>query len=172
MHKKSISISFVFLILLTIISNSVIAQTQKVPAKMQAALFKKIFLFDKTIKDQSDIKIYIVFDEKSKNEKSEISKAFAEEGIKSEAFTKAQFTANASECLVVYIAGNLIVSPDIFTENKILSLSGNQDLVKKGDVSIGLALENGKPKILINKNQLINEKHEVSSQLLKLAEVW
>ncbi|RPI20120.1 MAG: DUF4154 domain-containing protein, partial [Acidobacteria bacterium] len=59
----------------------------------------------------------------------------------------------------------------IFQKNRLLSITGLPQLVERGDVSIGLALQDSKPKILVNMSQLRAEGHEVASNLLQLAQL-
>ena len=53
----------------------------------------------------------------------------------------------------------------------ILSISGVPSYAENGSVSIGLGVEDGKPKIIINMSQLKAEKQELSADLLKIAKI-
>jgi hypothetical protein len=60
----------------------------------------------------------------------------------------------------------------LFQQNKsILTITGVPSYVE-GGISIGLGLKsNSKPEILVNMGSIKSEKHDISSQLLKLAKI-
>jgi hypothetical protein len=138
------------------------AFAQSIPANMQAALFKKIFAFDKTLASKGGAEIAVIGPGSD-----EIVSAFKDAGLSVKA-TGDQIPAGTT---VVYVMPGAS-SPKAQTASKgILSISGAASYAEAGKVAVGLGTEGGKPKILIHMSQLKAEGQELSADLLKLARI-
>lgn len=61
---------------------------------------------------------------------------------------------------------------NIARNNSILTITGVPEYVENGTLTISLGLKkNNKPEIIVNLNSMRAEKHELSSQLLKLSKI-
>ncbi|HVO73605.1 MAG TPA: YfiR family protein [Ignavibacteriaceae bacterium] len=150
---------FVFIIVLSI--NTRIFP-QEVPAGLQAALFNKIFAFDKTLQVKGNIEVAVL------GSGDEIAAAFKSAGINVKSVGGDQVPSGVS---VVYVSSGVPSTKQQTSSKGILSISGVASYAEEGKVAIGIGTEGGKPKIIINLAQLKAEGHEVSADLLQIAKV-
>ncbi|MGE5810269.1 MAG: YfiR family protein [Ignavibacteria bacterium] len=135
---------------------------EMVPANLQAALFKKIFAFDKTLQAKGNIEVAVLGSDDA------IVAAFKEAGINVKSTGGDKVPPGAS---IVYVPSGITSTKQQTSSKGVLSISGIPSFVEEGKVSIGIGTEGGKPKILINLTQLKAEGHEVSADLLQIAKV-
>jgi hypothetical protein len=153
-------IAFIALLLLTTLVVNNFAQDMAVPANLQAALFKKIFSFNKTLTAKGNVEVAVIG-----AGSDEVVSAFKSVGVNAKA------TDQIGGASVVYVMPGT-PSPKAQTSSKgVLSISGVTSFVEEGKVAIGLGVEGGKPKIIINMAQLKAEGQELSADLLKIAKV-
>jgi hypothetical protein len=148
--------SIILLFLVTVLSTNIFAQD--VPANLQAALFKKIFAFDKTLQSKG-VNVAVL------GGGDEIVAAFKDAGVNASAAGSIPGGAT-----VVYVAGGASVKSQTASKG-ILSITGDIASVEAGKVAIGIGTEGGKPKIVINLAQSKAEGQELSADLLKIARV-
>jgi hypothetical protein len=168
MKKKFLSKSKIFTILLFLIgitTTNSFAQDMAVPANLQAALFKKIFAFDKTIQAKGSTDVVILSADGSADE---IASAFKSVGINAKVVKGSQVPGEVN---IVYIMPGVASPKGQCAQKKVLSISGVASYAESGKVSIALDVEGGKPKIVVNIAQLKAEGQELSSDLLKIAKV-
>lgn len=168
MERNFLSKSKIFTILLFLIgitTTNSLAQDMAVPANLQAALFKKIFAFDKTIQAKGSSDVAILSADGSADE---IEAAFKSAGVNVQVVKGSQVPGSAN---IVYVMPGVASPKGQTAQKKVLSISGVTSYVESGKVSIGLAVEGGKPKIVVNMAQLKAEGQELSSDLLKIAKV-
>jgi YfiR/HmsC-like len=158
--RMTITIS---LILIALASATNFAQSMPVPANLQAALFQKIFAFDKTLAAKGNVQVAIIG-----NSSSDIVAALQSVGISAKAVNSDQVPSDVS---VVYIMPGVTSTKQQSASKGILSISGVPSYAENGSVSIGLGVEDGKPKIIINMSQLKAERQELSADLLKIAKI-
>lgn len=152
--------TFIFF-LLNMITMNLYSQEMSVPANLQAALFKKIFSFDKTLQSKGSFEVAVIGEGSD-----EIVTAFKAAGINAKSVVQVP-----SGAAVIYVMPGAD-SPKSFTaQNGILSISGVASYAESGKVAIGIGIEGGKPKIIIHIGQLKAEKQEVSTDLLKIAKI-
>jgi YfiR/HmsC-like len=145
------------------ISANSFAQDMAVPVKLQSVLFKKIFAFDKTLVAKGSYEVAVIG-----SSSDEVVAAFKEAGINVKAVSGDQVPADAA---VVYIMPGVSSTKQQTASKGVLSISGVTSSVENGDVAIGLGVEGGKPKIIVNMNQLKAEGQELSADLLKISKV-
>ena len=155
--------------LASIMTINVIAQDMPVPTDLQAALFKKIFSFDKTLSGLP--KVLILYSDGSAGVKDQLIKSFSSVGITAAGVTADQLGGSMNSGTVVYVAPGVISPNSQFSNKKVLSITGVTSYVESGKVSVGIGTEGGKPKIIVNISQLKSEGHELSVDLLKLAKI-
>ena len=141
-----------------------------VPPDLQAAIFKKVFDYDKTIQGK-DPKILVAFSDDSAGVKDKVIKAFKEAGVVVSAVKADQLSGSIDGVNVLYITPGVSGVKQICEKNGILSITGSPALVESGEVSVGLSVLDNKPKIIVHLKQLKAEGHELSAKLLQLAKV-
>ena len=163
MEKKNLITSKLFTVILFLfgfMTVNINAQDMAVPANLQAALFKKIFSFDKTLAAKGNVEVAVI----GAGGDAVVS-AFKDAGVNAKTATE---IGGAS---VVYIMPGT-PSPKAQSASKgVLSISGVTSNVEEGKVAIGIGVEGGKPKIIIHMAQLKAEGQELSADLLKIAKV-
>ena len=141
------------------------AQESSVPANLQAAVFKKIFLFNKTLQEKGNIAIAVL----SKDDAGdEITEAFKSAGLNAVTVKEGQIPSSST---VVYIMPGVASPKQYCAEHGILSISGTGSYIEDGKAAVGLIIEEGKAKIIVNITELKAEKQELSSQVLSFAKV-
>ncbi len=162
--------TFILLAVVAALSTEVLhAQRTAVPANLQAAIFKKILGFDKTLQLKGKIEVAMVYGDASV--KDAIIEAFKDLGISAVPLKSDLASANLGGASVVYVAPGATAPRQLCIRDGILSISGVASFVEKGQVSIGISVEGGKPKILIHKGQLKSEGHELSEDILAMARI-
>jgi len=156
--KTTLVFSVLFLGVFAINSN---AQEMAVPAGLQAALFKKIFSFDKTLAAKGTIEVAVIG-----NGGDAIVSAFKDAGVSAK--VSDQIPAGAT---IVYMMPGAASLKQQTASRGILSISGVSSYVEEGRISIGLGIEGGKPKIIVNMAQLKAEGQELSADLLSIAKI-
>lgn len=162
MNKKMIVIKEA-LLALTIVLSAAGAYAQDVPSNLQAALFKKIFAFDKTLQAKGDVQVAVLG-----GSGDAIVAAFKDAGVSAKAVGGSQVPDGVS---VVYVMPGTSSPKQQCAAKGVLSISGDASMVESGKVSIGLSVEDGKPKINVNMGELKAEGQELSADLLKIAKV-
>lgn len=136
------------------------AQEMAVPVNLQAALFKKIFAFDKTLTAKGNIEIAVIGDGAD-----EVVSAFKNAGINAKA------AEQIGEASVAYVMPGTASIKSQSAAKGVLTISGVTSFVESGNVAVGIGVDGGKPKIVINMSQLKAESQELSADLLKIAKV-
>jgi hypothetical protein len=156
------------LVLLSLFGAGFCGDVETAPVTIQAAIFLKLLAFDKNISAGGTITIYVAG-----------SADFAAEMKKAEGKTVGGATigkvvegtgAPSEKPSVIYIGSeSSLASLVAFTRgNKILSITGNPDLVAK-DVTLGVGVSEGKPKILLNLSASKEEGIDWNPAILKIA---
>lgn len=144
------------------------AQESPVPPDLQAAIFQKVFSYDRTLPSGTDPHVLIAFSSQSTKLKDRLLEAFEGEGIKASAKLDNDI-ASIMGVNVLYVATERRSFKQLCQQNSVLSITGFPSLVEKGEVAVGLATNGGKPKIVVHRTQLRAEGHELAAGLLKLA---
>ncbi len=145
------------------------AQDTPVPPELQAAIFQKIFSYDRVLSPSTPPRVLIAFSSDSVKLKDRLLKAFEDAGITASAQPEAELKS-MSGVNVLYVATEGKSFKQLCQENSVLSITGFPSLVEKGEVAVGLAVsEDNKPKIVVHRKQLKAEGHELGANLLRLA---
>lgn len=131
--------------------------------KLEAAIFKKIFLFDRTLAGK-DLSVLVVGEENAA-----IGNAFSALGLK--ASTVASPSADAlRQTSVVFVSQQSPAVRDSCEKNKTLSITLTPALVEKGEASIGLRKKSDNTlEIMVNRKRVRLEGHDLPAELLSLA---
>lgn len=159
--KRTFVFGFLIILLFPVDINS---QEMPVPVNLQAALFKKIFTFDKTLQSKS-VEVAILSADGSA---TEVVNSFKEAGINVKVVNGNSIPEGAT---IIYVMPGIESPKQQSAQKKVLSISGVTSFVESGKVAVGLGVEGGKPKIIVNMAQLKAEGHELSADLLKIAKV-
>lgn len=161
------------IILLLLLCKAHYAQLTPLPPGLQAIMFKKIFSYTKTVENSERAKIVVVYDASTEKQRDAIVRAFQKENLQVRTSTLDALTINLKGNSIVYVVPGMNngTVKNICRINKVLSISGNPAFAEKGEVSISVAQEKGRPRIIINLEQLRFENQDVSSELINLAKI-
>lgn len=152
------------------------AQLYPLPVKAQAVIFRKVFSYLKSFQKTDNVKILVVYNEYSEKDKDGIVAAFKNEKMNAFSCKAEHLSAYIKDATIIYLSQNVsgYNIKSLCRKNKKLSITGDPDLVSRGDASIGVGNssrnEPGKkmlisPKIILNLSQLQNEAQEVTELL-------
>ena len=155
-----------------------LAEEMPVNSEQQCTMFKRIFAYDKHLRDSDKIVVLVVGATNDGSGVTAVADAFRSNGMYPAAVTVDTLNADLSATLspqstVVY------VMPDVdfdavnrFAESRsFLSVSGLPSLAESGRVSVSVDMDGSRPEVVVNMPRLSAEGHELSSELLKLARV-
>lgn len=145
---------------------------ETVPETLQAALFKKIFTYDRTLQDSGALQVFVVHGD-DRVVADAVTLAFKDGGIDAVALPMQELSARIAEASVVYVAPGVDTSAleSLCTRNGVLTISGVAELAATGKVSVGIGTHDQKPEILIHLKRVKAEGHELAAELLSLARV-
>jgi hypothetical protein len=166
MSSKYLAIALVFYCLLLPCA----AGDMPVPPELQVAIFKKVFSYDKTIPNGAP-KMLVAFTDTSAAIKDQVVKAFKDSGVIVTAAKADQLSGSVDGVNVLYITPGVAGAKQICQKKGILSITGSPSLVESGEVSIGLSVQDNRPKIVVHMGQLKAEGHDLSANLLQLAKI-
>jgi hypothetical protein len=166
MSSKVLALALVFYCLLL----PCLAQDMPVPPELQVAIFKKVFNYDKTIQGGNP-KMLVAFTDTSAAVKDKVVKAFKDSGVTVSAAKADQLSGSIAGVNVLYITPGVSGTRQICQKNGILSITGSPALVESGEASVGLSVQDNKPKIVVHLGQLKAEGHDLSANLLQLAKI-
>jgi hypothetical protein len=190
-HKRSMgSLMIPYLIAMMIFVFGSLANAQGVPNNLQAAIFYKVLAYDYNIQSQpgSDITIAVVIDGKTSGQKDAIEAGFKKiAGQKLGGKTVKIATINISnagelDSMIASLGGDIIYVAEgsadstiakviqIANQEKYATLCGSEQLTQKG-LAIGLTVEDGKPRIVINLPASRSQGMKLSSKVLRLAKI-
>ena len=149
-------------------SASVFAQKMPVPVNLQVALFKKIFNYNKTLESKG-VKLAIVYTDAGI--KDEVVEGFKQFGMFPVPVSVNDLEKVITNYTVIYVTPGCGSLNYITDKYKVFSVSGAPSLAEKGEVSLAIGIESGKPRILLNKKKVESEGQELSPELLKIAKI-
>jgi hypothetical protein len=147
-----------------------LAEDMPVPPELQVAIFKKVFNYDKSIQIGA-VKMLVAFTDASAGIKDQVVKAFKDSGVPVSAAKADQLSGALEGINVLYVMPGVSAAKQICQKNGILSITGNPSLVESGEASVGLSVQDSKPKIVVNLGRLKAEGHDMSANLLQLAKI-
>ena len=166
------------------VSAGAFAANMALPAKLQVALFYKIFSYDRRLKasPKEELLLGVFFvpgNNISEAGKDEILDEFGK--LSDNTIANKRITVQELSSLesikgldIVYVTrGNERLIDDIVAtcnEHKVLGIAGGEEYAQKG-LAVSLGIESGKPVIIINQNGAKACGANFSSQLLSLARI-
>ncbi len=155
------------------LAGTAVAQDMPIPPKLQAALFQKIFAYDKTLGGAAAAKVLVVYPDTAPGPRDELVKSFTELGV---AVTSAKLSGLAlaiGSSNVVYLLGGAgtDAAKEMCAQHKVLAVSGVPAYADSGTVAVALDTVDDRPKILVNMGALRASEHQLSPDLLRLAKV-
>jgi|TARA_B100000745_G_scaffold93046_1_gene58694 hypothetical protein len=149
-------------------SVALLANAEGLPSAVQAKLIGKLVNFEKGISDKGKASIFVVGD----NELAEQLSRFAGKRLGRVELTSVDSASQPPSTAydVIYIGNDADVTSAIqyAREHNALTLTGNTSWVDQG-ISVGLAVEAGKPKILLNLSAAKAEGVDWNPAVLKIA---
>ena len=158
-------------VVLFLICGQAVAQLKKPPADISAAMLIKVADFEKKISDGRDVSIYVLgAPEVAAELRKGIGRSIGKSVLRS---VEAGSDLPATTPSILYVDASARVSEVIgYTRrNKILSATGNPDLVGKG-ITLGFGVgKDGKMKILLNSTSSGEEGLEWNPAIFKIAKM-
>ncbi len=142
-----------------------------VPENIQAALLPKVLKFNPKLSDKTTIKMLIVYDNNSQNTKDAFIKELGV-AIEVKAILSFELEENISGYDLVYFMPGLDDLSIICKTHKVLSVTGISQYVEEGRISLGIGIQNNKPKIFVNLTSLEKEGQSLSSDILRIAKIF
>jgi hypothetical protein len=163
----------IFLIIgaLCVLWNYASAQTKKAPAEVAAAMLVKVAAFEKGLSGGEVISIYVWGDAGVAAELQKgIGQLIGKSSLKSVESGNGLPTQKPS-ILFVGAAPNVDAALQYSHANKILSATGNPNLINKG-ITLGFGIgDDNKPKIFLNLNGSVQEGLEWNPAIMKIAKL-
>jgi hypothetical protein len=149
-----------------------LAQPMPLEAKLQTAVLKKIFQYDKDVVARGS-KVLVLSSPGTDDAAKGVVAAFASVGVAATSATAKELNAKIGDSAVVYVfaADYTDQIAEMCAKQKVLSVSGHPELAENGKVSVALGIANSKPEIIVNLSRMKAESHSLPSPLLKLARV-
>ncbi|MGH9362627.1 MAG: hypothetical protein ACRD2T_11995, partial [Thermoanaerobaculia bacterium] len=143
------------------------AEAMPVPPKLQMAIFKRIFQYDRTLAGKGPVQVLVVHSGMPARELDELLADFRWAAIPATAVHVQELEEKIRPGTVAYILPG--VTPSAFmahcAEHEVLSISGLPSLARGGSVSIAIgAGGDGRPEILVHRGRLKVEKHDISAE--------
>lgn len=144
---------------------------QQVPMKIQAVIFKKMFPFIKSLKTAGVPKVLIVFNDANATQKDELVEEFTKLGISVGAVRSGQIASVLANYNVLYYMPGCASGKNPARNAGMISLGGEIGMAERGECSVALADENGKPRIVVNARSLKSEGQEIAAEVLKISRI-
>lgn len=148
-------------------------EEQVVPVEVQAAIFKKVFGYDRSFEGRPPSSILVVPGGDSRGRAETVAAEFGRAGFSTEVVEEAAAAARLEVGVVVYLLsapkGPLL---DELARAGVLSISGDPDLAVRGVVTIALRRKpDGRTEILVHLARARAERHDFSSYLLSISTI-
>jgi hypothetical protein len=166
--------ALVFAFALLLVVPRIAAQTSAIPSELQAAIFAKVFNYDKKIrKPNGAFKVVILVSDKYREHAKSLASGFSKVKVQTTFAKWDELSGKMSAASAVYVFGseNVKAIEKLCYQHKVLSISGDSALVKNGRVAVAIGISNNKPQIMVNLSRAKREGHSFSAQLLKLVKV-
>lgn len=148
------------------------AQPANVPMNIQAALLSKVLKMDSKLSEKEQIKVLVVYNNKSNIMKEELSAELEGKGFNVKSVLPGEVEQSAKNYDVVYFMPGLTDYSGACKANKVLTITCVSKNVENGQMSIAFDIQNDKPKIFVNVTSLKMEEQSLSSDLLRIAKVY
>lgn len=163
------------MLMLVLVSLPGASAAATVPVSLQAALFKKIFSYDKTLRAApgGEVRVLVLEARDAENSAAALVEAFKAVGVTAEAVGEARLADRIGSASVVYIQGRAVSAATLTLceRNHVLTISGEAALAASGVVSVSVGVSGDRPEIRVNLPRARAEGHELSSELLSVAKV-
>lgn len=149
------------------------AEEMPLPPDLQAALFKKIFEYDRDLVAAENLVVLVTHNGDRFEMAEVIVEAFREADISAVSVAAADLSGELAESSVVYVTDGVDVGEvqSLCASRGILSVSGYPALAESGSVAVGIGVHEQKPQILVHLERLRIEGHQLAAELLSLARV-
>lgn len=138
---------------------------QEAPAKLQAAIIMKLLQFHTNLGDQP-FNIHVMGNSDVANELKGMIGNNAGKATLNGVTESADLPSGS--CQVLYVARDVQKAIEWSQANKVLTVTGNSNYVSEG-VTLGIGVENNKPKILLNLSSSKAEDINWNPAILKVA---
>lgn len=160
------------------LSGALAAEELMIANEQQCAMFKRVFTYDKHLRDSDKIVVLVVGTTRDGADVAGVVEAFRSKGMYPAAVTVDSLNADLSATLspqstVVYAMPDVNFSAvnEFAASRSFLSVAGIPALAESGRVAVSVDMAGSPPQVVVHMPRLNAEGHELSSELLKLARV-
>lgn len=148
------------------------SQNLSLPVNIQAALLTKVIKFIPKLSDKHQIKILVIYNNKTRLFKEEMISELDAKKMEVKAILPSELEQNIKGFDVAYFMPGIQDENGVCKSHKVLTMTGVSKYVEEGSLSIAFGLQNDKPKIYINLTSVKEEEQSLSSDLLRIAKVF
>lgn len=162
--------SIVIVAVLVLFSLPAFAQDE-IPLRSQSNIILQIFQVDRTLAQAGSVNTAIVYgsDQETAGNMKDILEG---RGLNAEVLSESEFESQASGFNVAYFTPDAQPDPDMTADNEILSIGTNEQHFEDGSISISFQVDADQQlMIMVNRDQLDNENHEMESGFFDLQRV-
>lgn len=150
------------------------AQEMPVPATLQAAILGKVLRYDRSLQDAKvPLHVLIAYRETLPDFTTELVDGLAATKVTAEAVEVSRLKDRLVDLTVVYLSPGVDAAA-LATASKgrtVLFVTGVPSWVRAGHAALGIDSKGGKPKLIVNQARLRTSGHQLSADLLRLAEI-
>ena len=143
---------------------------ERIPIPMQAVIIKKILPFSRTLAQQ-ELRILVVHTEADEQIRDEVLDAFGIAGVETDSISLDDLEPLIDAAKVVYFTSEIDTAQRLCEQRGILTIANDPKLVEAGEVAVGFALEQNRPKIVVHMGALSAVNHRFSASLLRMARI-
>jgi hypothetical protein len=146
------------------------AESDMVPSVLQAALFNRIFRYDKSLRPP--LKLLILYTREFVDMAGELQKLFEKTPQTAEILPIGEFSRHSSGVSVVYVLAKSVPSAvqEFCVREAVLSVSPIPSLAEGGEVSVAVGLkEDRKSEIVVHMPRVKSERQDIQMPLLSVA---
>jgi len=143
-----------------------------VPLAVQAAILKKVMGYDRALDGLQDLRVLVVHAASARSRAEEVVRAFERVGVDARRVEEESPPALSASTVLYFATGADPRWKEAAARAGSLTVSGNADLARRGDASVGLRRRlDGRTEILVNLGRARAERHDFSSYLLTIASI-
>lgn len=149
-----------------------------VDPERQSSVFKRIFSYDKDLRNSEKIVVIVVSPARDGAEAQRVAEVFRKKGLYPAIVATSDLSDDLTGTLtpndtVIYVTDGVDTAKVMgFAASKgFLTISGQPSMAEAGHVSVSVDLAGDRPQIVVNMPRLQTERHELSAELLNLARV-
>jgi hypothetical protein len=150
------------------------AQRMPVPAKLQGAILGKVLRFDRTLQESgAPPRVLIAYAGSVPEWAIELLEGFGAAQVPAETVEVTRLEERVAELSVVYVSSDVdpVKVAAGIEGRRVLVVTGIPAWVREGRAAVGIDSREGKPRVVVSQSRLQASGHQLSADLLALAEL-